>query len=82
MRCFAWDTKGTCADLSGLLPPLEGGKAILDSRFYAITDPSDKVEYLVFVYDRAALIPVDYDEAQATEEFLKLIHTIILPCGV
>jgi hypothetical protein len=82
MRCFAWNTEGTCADLLASLPPLVGGKQILDSRFYVIKDPSDDVEYIVLVYDRDGLIPVTYTEKKAKAEFLALINTIVLPCGV
>jgi len=82
MRCFAWNTQGTCADLLASLPPLEGGKAILSSRFFVIPDPLDAVEYIVLVYDRETLIPADYDQAKATTEFLQMLQTIVIPCGV
>jgi hypothetical protein len=82
MRCFSWNTEGTCADLLAKLPPLEGSRAILDSRFYRITDPADETEYIVLVYDRDELIPVTYTEAKAKRDFLALINTIVLPCGI
>jgi len=69
--CFAWSDIETAADLLAKLPePWTAAKE------FTIKDPEDGVTYVVIAYTKDGEIPDDYD---ATEDFLTMLHTIILP---
>jgi len=77
MICYAWDREIGSEDL---LDGLEDIGPVVDSRLFDVKDPTDNVTYHVVAYDRDALI--DADEEALKKEFVALINTIVLPCGV
>jgi hypothetical protein len=77
MICFAWDRELSSEDL---LDGIEDTGLVVDSRCFSVNDPADNVTYNVVAYDRDDLI--EADEEMLKRDFLALLNTVVLPCGV